>query len=187
METKADEKPGYEKVGYYKKIKDEGLIMEAVSMKRKRISRFFKLPMDMKFLFVKAFFISAAIRFSILFISFKKLAGFAGKYKEESPKVLEDKDKINVAKVSWVVNTASKFTPWESKCLVKAMTAQILLKRYKVSSTLYLGVAKDKGSNKLLAHAWLRAGENFVTGGNEKVGFKEVARFSNYHAIVKQN
>ncbi|MFV0341436.1 MAG: lasso peptide biosynthesis B2 protein [Anaerocolumna sp.] len=69
-----------------------------------------------------------------------------------------------VARVSRVVNRICDQTPWESKCLVRAMTAQRILSWKKISSTLYLGVGKEE--EKMIAHAWLRCGEYFVTGGN---------------------
>ena len=83
-----------------------------------------------------------------------------------------------VKRIVWAVNEASKYTPWESKCLVKAITAQRMLKGYKIYSTIYLGINKD-GENNMEAHAWLRCGSMYVTGGYEKEGFKEVAKFSN--------
>lgn len=55
-------------------------------------------------------------------------------------------------------------TPWESKCLVRALAAQRLLCRRGLSSTLYLGCGMEEG--KMVAHAWLRFGEMYVTGGD---------------------
>lgn len=81
-------------------------------------------------------------------------------------------------RVLWAVNMATIRTPWESKCLVRALTAQRMLKKRDVYTTLYLGVGKDT-NNKMLAHAWLRCGEFIMTGGRERDRFKEVAKFSN--------
>lgn len=53
-----------------------------------------------------------------------------------------------------------------------------MLSTRKVSSTLYLGVARDK-EKKLIAHAWLRSGKDIITGANEMEEFTEVARFAN--------
>ena len=65
---------------------------------------------------------------------------------------------------------------WESKCLVRAMTARKLLKEAGIHSTLYLGVGKDEG--KMIAHAWLRCGQMYVTGGNGS-SYAMVAKFRN--------
>ncbi|MEG0711156.1 MAG: lasso peptide biosynthesis B2 protein, partial [Niameybacter sp.] len=72
-------------------------------------------------------------------------------------------------------------TPWESKCLVQAMVAQYLLKRRRIATTLYLGVAKGS-EGELKAHAWLRCGQMIVTGDGARRDYKEVARFANLAA-----
>lgn len=143
----------------------------------KRLYKFSRISWKDKLLLIQAFFLTGLIRFAILFIHFNKLAKLAGKYKEESIQYLSDIERFTAKKISWGVNIVSRSTPWESKCLVKALTAQILLKQRKISSTLYLGVAKDK-QNKLIAHAWLRSGIDIITGGEVRILFTEVARFS---------
>lgn len=67
-------------------------------------------------------------------------------------------------RVSYAVDRICTRTAWESKCLVRALTAQKLLKRKKIHSTLYLGCAVENG--RMVAHAWLRVGKLYVTGGN---------------------
>lgn len=68
------------------------------------------------------------------------------------------------ASISRIVNRICNKTSWESKCLVRALTAQKLLKRKKIHSTMYLGCKMDEG--KMVAHAWLRCGAMYVTGGD---------------------
>jgi hypothetical protein len=43
-----------------------------------------------------------------------------------------------------------------------------------ISSTLYLGVGKD--NDQMVAHAWLRCGQLYVTGGNGS-NYSMVAKF----------
>jgi hypothetical protein len=83
---------------------------------------------------------------------------------EESSHELPIEQHRQVARVSQVVNKTCDKTPWKSKCLVRALTAQRILSWKKISSTLYLGVGKEK--EKMIAHAWLRCGEYSVTGGS---------------------
>ncbi len=66
--------------------------------------------------------------------------------------------------VAYAVSRVCNRTAWESKCLVRALCAQRLLHKKGIESTLYLGCGKEEG--KLVAHAWLRCGEVYVTGGN---------------------
>ncbi|MCA5963741.1 lasso peptide biosynthesis B2 protein [Blautia sp. RD014234] len=67
-------------------------------------------------------------------------------------------------KVSYAVDQVCQKTKWESKCLVRALTAQKLLRRKKIATTLYLGCGLDE-NGKMIAHAWLRCGKMYVTGG----------------------
>jgi hypothetical protein len=131
-----------------------------------------------KILFFQAFFFSGIVRIAILFIPFRVVKKFLGTPKKESSYDIKIEEFIKVKKIAWAVNEASKYTPWEGKCLVKAITAQRMLKGYKIYTTIYLGIYKDE-KNNMKAHAWLRSGSVFVTGGFEKDDFKEVAKFSN--------
>lgn len=79
-------------------------------------------------------------------------------------------------RVARAIERASRVTPWVSNCLPQAMTAKRMLKKRGLRSTLYLGIARENGE-KLSAHAWLRCGQFFVTGGQGR-GFTVVAAFS---------
>ena len=73
------------------------------------------------------------------------------------------------------IRRSKRVLPWKVKCFEEAIAAKMVLKKQKIKSTLYLGVDKDK-EQKLIAHAWLKAGDYIVTGrqGREKyavVGF----------------
>lgn len=144
----------------------------------RKLKKIIKLPLRDKSILFEAFCISGLMRFAILFIQFRKLAVIYGKHNRESTLEISESEKKIIFMVGWAVEQISSRTPWESKCLVKALTAQIMLARRKISSTLYLGVAKEK-NNKLIAHAWVRSGQVIITGAREMSAFKEVARFAN--------
>lgn len=129
----------------------------------RKVYKFIKLDNKRKVLFIQAFIILGISRALVLSVHFKRLSkGFGVHGAETSHEVCED---IKTTKlVQWAINTASRFTPWNSNCLAKAITAQKMLKKRKISSTMYFGVAKEK--NELTAHAWLRAGNIYVTGGD---------------------
>lgn len=117
-----------------------------------------------KRLTVLAYLYSAKFRFQIRFFKPKYLHKYWGIEGEESPeaeKPWKYKYSYNVSKV---VNRICSKTAWESKCLVRALTAQKLLKNKGINSTLYLGCGFDEG--KMVAHAWLRVGSFYVTGGD---------------------
>lgn len=111
-----------------------------------------------------SYFYSAVFRTQILLIKPKYLQKHWGEEGKESP---EDETKEiykYAASVSRIVNRICTKTSWESKCLVRALTAQKLLKRKKIHTTMYLGCRVEDG--KMVAHAWLRCGRMYVTGGN---------------------
>lgn len=143
-----------------------------------KTKKFFLLSWTLKIMVFEALIFTGLVRFAILFIPFNKLARKIGKYNDESTYEASYLEKVTIGNISWAVNVARKRTPWESKCLVQALTAQLMLKKRKISSTVYLGVAKNK-EKKLKAHAWLRCGSEIITGNNEREGFTVVAKFAN--------
>lgn len=149
-----------------------------------RTSKFLKLSWSEKILFIEAFLLTGIIRFAIVFVPFKKVAKVFGKINEESIEHVSDSDKLIINKIIWAVNVIGRHTPWESKCLVKALTGQIMLKNRKLDSTLYLGVAKDE-ENKLIAHAWLRCGADIITGDDVREKFTMVAKFASIARRMK--
>lgn len=90
----------------------------------------------------------------------------------------EDAEKLAAARrIGRIVETVCRHTPWESKCLVKAIVAKIILRYYGINNTLFLGVGRYEGDD-LVAHAWLRYGETIITGGHGTEKFTIVAEFA---------
>jgi hypothetical protein len=54
------------------------------------------------------------------------------------------------------------YLPWNAKCLVQALAGKLLLKFFHLPGTIFFGVLKEDG--KLKAHAWLKAGNQFISG-----------------------
>lgn len=126
---------------------------------------------------VQAFALSAVARLRVRFYPSSGLHRFLGVVGEETPQdaeltIQQKKDAIWVADR---VNRVANRTLWESKCLVRGMVAQRLLRHYGIPSTLYLGVGRDD-ERKMVAHAWVRCGSFFVTGGNGE-NYAVVAKF----------
>lgn len=150
--------------------------MKSLYTLNRRIKIFLKLDSESKGLFIKAFFLSGFYRFSILNRDFSKVKKSLGHKGIESDFIEGTKDYMIANKIGNIVRIISNHTPWESKCLVQAMTAQKLLNDRGIKSTLYLGVAR-KDSN-MIAHSWLRCGKLFVTGGNGDLKYARVNCFS---------
>lgn len=126
---------------------------------------------------IKAWILSAFYRHQMLqkdTRSFNKKWGIEG---EESSREATLEEYKYAKKVSYAVNRVCDRTKWESKCLVRALTAQKLLAEKKIDSTLYLG-CRELENHKMAAHAWIRVGRMFVTGGDGvSQGYAVVDRF----------
>jgi Ca2+-dependent lipid-binding protein len=130
----------------------------------RRIIRFIKYN-EHKAITLQAWFYSALFRFQIVMRKSKNMKKKWGIEGEESIRELDIEKYRYVKKVSYAVNQVCNKTRWESKCLVRALTAQKLLKRKKLPSTLYLGCGRDE-NGQMIAHAWIRCGQMYVTGGD---------------------
>ena len=155
----------------------EKVIMISLSIIKRKVKTLLLLERQDKLLIIEAFLLTGIFRIVVLIIPFKKYKKYIGIYNEETPLEINKKEYRIIKRIAWAVNSVSKITPWESKCLVQALTAQRMLKRRKVISTIYFGLNKGT-ENNMQAHAWLRCGQIYVTGGHNKNGFKEVARFA---------
>ena len=123
---------------------------------------------------ISVWWYAAYFRFLIRFIPMKYLRKHLGIQGEESDTEATPEAYKYAKLISRHVGRSASHTPWESKCLVRALTAHRLLKKKGIPSTLYLGVGTEEG--KMVAHAWLRVGKLYVTGGNGE-GYAVVDRY----------
>lgn len=146
----------------------------------RKIKRLFKALIDFirlngeKGMTIKAYIYAAFYRFKIKFVPMKKIEKKMGTRGIESSRDVSVEDYRIAKLVAFHVNRITKHTPWESKCFVQALTAQKLLLKYGIESTLYMGVKHEDGVMK--AHAWLKCGGLYVTGGTGEE-FAQVAKF----------
>lgn len=98
-------------------------------------------------------------QFLIIFIPFAKYYPFfEDKQKKDTGKTSDEKILI----VRKALLRGVKYLPWDGKCLVQALAGKMLLRKFKMPGTIYLGVAKNTG--KMEAHAWLMCGNHFISG-----------------------
>ena len=129
-----------------------------------------------KGLTIKAYIYSFYYRIMVKTVPMSKVHSKLGIEKQESP-VEETEENVKIAKLyAFHVNRITEHLPWDAKCLVRALTLKKLLSENRISCTIYLGVKKE--DNKLSAHAWLRSGTLYLTGGIGK-GYTVVGKFGN--------
>ena len=151
------------------------------------IKKYYRQSWRMKVLLLYIFILLGIVRLFLLIIPFRYIAGYLGHITEESP--YSDMSQTQfLRRIAWSLTAVSRYTPWESKCLVQAIVGKILLRHRHLPNTLYLGVCKDKDNN-LQAHAWLRSGSYTITGGWAKDNFTVVSMFSdmNKHFELRRN
>ena len=143
--------------------------------------RAFRFGRDNKcfLIIIRAFLYSAFYRIGLLTFKPKRMKKHWGTEKEESASE-EPMERFDyVQKVARAVLCVCNYTKWESKCLVRALTAGKLLKKKKLHYTLYLGVCQDE-TKSMIAHAWLRWGRYIVTGDNQDLRkYAIVSKFRN--------
>ncbi|WP_249869445.1 lasso peptide biosynthesis B2 protein [Oceanobacillus saliphilus] len=142
----------------------------------KKLKVFLALNKETKMLLVESYFYLAWARVLKL-ASFSKVAPSLGNQMDETSLELNPETRKTLAAISQSIHLMSRYTFWESECLVKAMAAMKMLEKRHIESTLYLGTAKDE-SGKLIAHAWLRSGPFYITGKEGMERFTIVRKFA---------
>lgn len=140
-----------------------------------KLKAFAALPMARKKLYAEAFFYLGWARILKL-IPFARVAPRLGTRMAETPHDHPGKDEQAIRSVSQAVRSMSRYTWWESMCLVQAIAALKMLEKRGVASTLYLGTSRN-ASGQMVAHAWLRSGTIYLTGYEQMQQFTVVALF----------
>lgn len=152
--------------------------------KKKRISsqklfNYFKLSNQKKLLYLEAFISISISRFLIIFFAFKTIAKRLGDHQQESPQEITPALQLKAIEIEKAIKKVSLYTPFRSLCFEQALCGKIMLKRRKIPSTIYFGLAKENNPDRtqLKAHAWLRSGQHILTGKKGKNNFKVVSFF----------
>ncbi|MCD7033163.1 lasso peptide biosynthesis B2 protein [Metabacillus sp. GX 13764] len=132
---------------------------------------------DMKKILFEAYIYLAWGRL-LKMMKFSKVVPMLGVHMAETSEQASAEHREWVSKISFAIDCMSRYTFWESMCLVKGIAAVKMLERRKIESTLYLGTAKDSTGN-MIAHAWVRSGTQYVTGKEEMKKFTVISTFAN--------
>ena len=127
-----------------------------------------------KWMTITVYLYVAYYRLCLLFVPMPRIETMIGVRGEESD-AEETLENLKLAKlVGFHVNRVTEHLPLKRKCFVRALSARKILMKKGVNTTIYLGVGKEDGN--MVAHAWLRCGQLYVTGGNG-AGYAMVAKF----------
>jgi hypothetical protein len=115
-------------------------------------------------------------RVAILIVPFNALSQRLGTHMQESPNVVDPRHRPALRRIAWAIGAISRRAPWRCKCLEQAFAAKLMLRLRRIPNTLYLGVAR--GESKIDAHAWVRSGDVYLTGGAERGRYAVVSTFA---------
>lgn len=124
---------------------------------------FFRLPADIKWLFFKALALSALVRFTLSFMSFKKVLSWLGLANHEALSPIDPQADQHCRKVARALVLCQRYTPWKTECYTLALTGKLLLHQKKIPSTLYIGFKKNN-AGKFEGHAWLKVSQYTISG-----------------------
>jgi len=138
-----------------------------------------KADFAFQLLLIKVFFYSFYVRFLMLFVKYKRYEKRLGERGKIANYTISLEEKAYIHRIQSAVLGVSNYTPWESKCMVQAVSAKWLLKKKNIPSTIYFGIMKDpEKSDELKAHAWLKLGDWVITGRAGHQAFKVVNFYS---------
>lgn len=131
----------------------------------RKVKSYFSLPGTIRRLVWEAYVLLAWARLQKT-RPFAKIAPGLGTPMVETPVTGLNRTQVaEIRNISKAILLASKYTLWESQCLVMAIAAMKMLERRNIASTLYMGTARNN-QGQLMAHAWLRSGKLIVTGAD---------------------
>ena len=113
----------------------------------------------------------------IMTLPFKKIVELLSNSKGE-PILGTDKRSLGrVKSLRFVIHKVAKRLPIAILCYEQAITALIILRMLKISSTIFFGINRNE-SNVLEAHAWSKAENIYITGFENMNEFTEVYKLS---------
>lgn len=84
---------------------------------------------------------------------------------QASSPVQDSRQRDFVKRVSYIIPRIAARLPWRADCLVQALAAKQWLRSRGIASTIEMGIPREPPP-EFQAHAWLRAGDMVVTGGD---------------------
>ncbi|NOQ26732.1 MAG: lasso peptide biosynthesis B2 protein [Bacteroidales bacterium] len=96
-------------------------------------------------------------------IPIKWFSNLLGVFNKEIKLDLNNKQLLLISVLQKNIRRLKKRLPWTVKCFEEAIAAKKILEKYNIKTTIYLGVAK-KEEEILIAHAWLKSGDVFISG-----------------------
>jgi Transglutaminase-like superfamily len=132
--------------------------------------KWFRLTWGDRALLLGTWFVLISIRFGLRVLSFRRLMRLLhqpaaalpistpAKKSYQAPTLAQlpgrQGQRVSVERIIWAVEVSSRYMPGGVKCLARALTTQLLMRRQGYVPKLQIGVAKAQ-DGQLEAHAWV--------------------------------
>lgn len=126
-----------------------------------RLQKFLVLPSEERRLLVQASFWLGAVRIAL------RVVPFGGLLNRMEMVARHPASHVNAERITWAVDTASRYIPGARTCLPRALATTILLRRAGHPADLRIGLARGSGS-RTEAHAWVESEGRVVIGAQER-------------------
>jgi len=144
----------------------------------RKLKKFSGLTCKQRRYFIEAYITLGLMRAAIAIIPFKRLVKSLDRQAETGEPALNKKQISTAQVIGEAVRTAANNTPWESACLVQALTAQRILRRKGIGGVFHLGARMDDTNDQQIhAHAWLVCDSHIITGDVGHEEYKVLTTF----------
>lgn len=130
-----------------------------------KLEKFHSLSRVDKYLFNEAYVRLGIMRAAIQTVPFKRLVRSLTQQQEFQSIKINDADLRMAQAIGNAVRTAANNTPWQSACLTQVLAAQRMMEKRGIGGVICIGATMDgRIIDKIRAHAWLKCGDEFITG-----------------------
>ena len=141
----------------------------------RRVSKVWQLPVARRWLLIEAALWLLAARLALRVLPFRWLARLFER-PPKGPEVVRAERARLRKEVRWAIHMATRQLPGRVVCFPRAVTAQVMLRRRGVGTTLYYGAATE-AEGGLTTHVWVQDGAEGVIGHLMARGYQTLARY----------
>jgi len=126
-------------------------------------------------MFVEAILCLLLARLALFCFPFKMIQWFMNRPARQ-PEVQGNERKMLRNAVRWSILRATPLLPGKTACFPRGIAAQVMLRRRRISTTLYYG-ALTQHDKRLTSHVWVQDGQSGVIGLRAAHGYKIIGKY----------
>lgn len=143
------------------------------------LSAFFALDPGDLALLLEAGALLLFFRGALQLIPVERLTRWMGRTQDAAsaamPHSLNERNLPAIRRIEWAIGALARHAPLAFVCFPQAFAAYFMLRRRRIQSRMFYGVARQE--QELKTHAWIKVGERTVVGGEAETEFTVLAVF----------